>query len=158
MKKLFSSSLLLAFLAQGQGRLTPARINQEIKQSGAKAVVAQLSANGEREWNFVTREISSGRNDWLDLAPALAPGTDASTAIGLRYALSRALPRAPSRVLTILRTNKAFTVEDVCDVPYIEPSKQIVDTYLKQAKSAVSKVNDPALTDVRKACLNRLNN
>jgi hypothetical protein len=55
-----------------------------------------------RTWLSVEEQVALGSDEWLGVAEALAPGTDAGTSHGLNIALHHALAKNPERVLTIL--------------------------------------------------------
>jgi len=98
--------------------LNPVKLRQAAKLRGPNAVVAELY-NVEPDWDAFLQGVSSGSPEWLDLAAALAPGTDAGATSMLGIALFLALGPAPERVLRLLAAPSGlrdayFSVEDVC--------------------------------------------
>ena len=80
--------LLAAAPQQGTARL--AAIRNGVAARGARAVIADLLANGA-EWDSVLEEVGSGRREWLAVAEALYPASDAHAAESLQLALQEAL-------------------------------------------------------------------
>ena len=65
----------------------------DVRAHGARAVVASLWSNSDR-WNHVMANIGRGKPEWLDVAVALHPGTDAGAAETLDEAVFFALRTA----------------------------------------------------------------
>lgn len=84
----------------------------DVKTQGATAVVAKLRADDAR-WNQVMANIGQGRHDWLHVAAALRPGTDAGASEALDEAIFLALKAAPSTVLQLLKDG-TFETRMVC--------------------------------------------
>jgi hypothetical protein len=84
----------------------------DVRTRGAKAVVASLWSDGGR-WNQVMANIGRGRPEWLEVAVALQPGTDAGAAETLDEAVFFALGAAPVAVLKLLKEGR-FQTKFVC--------------------------------------------
>lgn len=89
------------------GTATPAEISASIDRQGAYAFVASLDSD-ESDW--LVTQIGTGKNAWVELAPRLALGSDASVSTGLIIALARALPRNPAAVLKAVDPEKATAI------------------------------------------------
>jgi hypothetical protein len=129
--------------------LTPSVLRGLLEQQDAAAVVQSLE---ETSWNAFLAHVEAGDRGWIDLVPLLAPGTDGSTAQGLAAALSRALKANAAGVLSVLAANH-YSPLDICgqgegaDSP-IEAARSIDEALVK-----VAGVMDPALSEMRNACL-----
>ncbi|OAJ58760.1 hypothetical protein A6V36_29830 [Paraburkholderia ginsengiterrae] len=47
-------------------------------------------------------------------------------------------------------------VSRVCSAPFVEDTVKDIPAYIKRARAALTKVRDPALQDIKKACLAEL--
>ena len=148
----FALALLPSAVA---AKAKPADITAQIKQSGAVATVAAL--RGKHKWDQVLARIGTGKPAWLAVAPLLAPGTDASTSLGLTIALADALARNPVGVLEIVREAAGpLALGQVCAAPYIKPKESDLADYLRSARHAVADVTTPGLRSARNTCLTAL--
>jgi hypothetical protein len=132
-----------------------APLRAEVKAKGAKAVVQRLLRSNQ--FDTMLRRIETGRADWLALAGDLRAekdATDASATSGLNDAVARALPISPAGVLELVA--KGFAVEDLCTLPYIEPTPAVEKRYFARAKAAVKRVKMDALAQAATQCLARL--
>ena len=120
----------------------------EIKLGGAANVARRIDADASFG-RSVMSGIASGDSVWLDVAGSLTPASSVAAA-SLAIALASALPRAPDRVLTLLGPN--YPVEDVCNIPFLEPDSTLVTSYHDQAVTALDRVQSPALMKVRDDC------
>jgi hypothetical protein len=145
----FTAAVMLAAAAP-----SPAALQADIAQRGAKAVVADLNQHGA--WEAVSNAIASGSPAWVALAPKLAPGTDAGPAEELGIDLAFALPKNPAGVLRVAG-ERAYTdggligIARVCSAPFIEDTAP--PGYLILAIRAVGHVDDPALASKKLTCL-----
>lgn len=148
--------LLSALLASPAAALTPDLVRAQVSASSATKAVQALDTAGK--WGAVTDGIASGDPRWIELAPLLAPGSDASTAEGLTIALARALPKAPVAVLTVVggQSDGPLNVALVCSAPFIEDTSAHQHSYKVQALRAVVGVRSPALLAAAEACKRRL--
>ncbi|WP_036771100.1 hypothetical protein [Photorhabdus australis] len=87
MKKLILFLMLVSFYSLAVDRhiiaknpypnLTPEQLTLQIKQQGARAVIANMPEGDNGEWDYITDHIASGDMAWLKVAPLLAKGSDA---------------------------------------------------------------------------------
>ncbi|RDJ98303.1 hypothetical protein DLM46_33875 [Paraburkholderia lacunae] len=112
----------------------------------------------ESEWDSVLTHIDSGNAAWVALVPKLAAGTDGGNSEDLGIGLAYALPKNPKAVLQAIDPDNGpvLGVSRVCSAPFIEDTVKDIPAYIKRAKVALSKVRDPSLQDVKKACLAEL--
>jgi hypothetical protein len=135
--------------------LDAASVASEIDAKGARTVVSQLYGDGT--YSLVLDHIAAGEDEWVALAPRLAPGTDASTAEGLTIAMAEALPRNPAAVLTRIEFARGtLSSERVCGVPFIEGTPVDVPAYIRSAEAAVSAIRIPQLQAVKATCISAL--
>lgn len=158
MRRAFLFALALSVVcsaANAAAQKTPAVIAKQINDEGAKATVNGMS---ESEWDGVLKNIDSGNAAWVALVPKLAEGTDAGTSEDLGIGLAYALPKNAKAVLSAIDPSNGpvLGVGRVCSVPFIEGTIKSVPAYIRSAKAALSKVHDPALQDIKKACLSEL--
>lgn len=131
----------------------------------ARALLDRISKEGGREviWDLweheayfdrVTTMIESGDPSWLKVAAALRPFSDAGASLSLDYAVARALPKAPSRVLALV--GHGFSIEDICTSPFIEPDAGVAEAYEQKALAALATVQAPALAPIAAKCSERV--
>jgi hypothetical protein len=120
----------------------------EIKLGGATNVARRIDAD-ESFGRSVMSGIATGDSAWLDVAGRLTPAS-ASAAASLAIALASALPRSPERVLALL--GPKYPVEDVCNIPFLEPDSTMVTSYHDKAVTALGHVRDTLLTKPRDDC------
>ena len=126
------------------------RVLAEISHDGAAKVVARTRAGSGQAWLRITRGVETGRADWLEVAKAIKPGVDASSAEELSFAVASALKRNAAAVLKM--TGADFPLDRVCAVPLIEPTEAQVRAWTRAALAALAKVDDPSLAEASKAC------
>jgi hypothetical protein len=120
----------------------------EIKLRGATSVARRIDAD-ESFGRLVMSGIATGDSAWLDVASRLTPAS-ASAAASLSIALASALPRAPEKVLGLL--GPKYPVEDVCNIPFLEPESTLVMSYHDKAVVALDQVQTAPLASVRDDC------
>jgi len=130
--------------------LSPDLILREIKTKGAREVVEEVWLDHEKEY-FVLQQIKTGDPQWLEVAKALWPGSDAAATMCIWLSLSRALPNAPILVLKMI--GNSFPLRQICTLPFIEGEVEIEKAYLNRTEKALISVNEPELEDVRWKCL-----
>ena len=147
-----------AFSANGppQG---PDMVLARIRNEGAAAVIRSLWDTPR--WSELTDEVASGDARWINVAVALAPGSDAGSTSELNDALVVALSRNPAYVLSAVPTNPSDTnpigLSILCEGPQDPP-----ETYaaalaeLKEEETAVRAVRDEALAGKKDLCLKKL--
>ena len=126
------------------------QINAEIDGKGAKTVIAALDRDQAR-FGKVGDAIATADPVWLTIALRLRAGSDAGTGETLSYALARALPNAPERVLAL--TGHSYTVGDLCTSPFIEAAPGVAKAYEAKALAALQSVTDPALQTTEAECI-----
>lgn len=142
----------------GDAVLAPEAIQPLIDQHGAQTVVLGLLNSGSAEtgglWSQIETGVKSGADGWLGLVPALTAGVDGATASGLKLAVQSALAANAPGVLKLI--GEARPVGDVCTIGLIEPTPEALKAAKDAAVKAVTAVKDPALKDVKAACLAEL--
>ena len=147
--------LLLPAAASAAGAPDAFSIQASIQASGPQKTIADLDAKNQLE--TVLGRIGEGGNEWIALAPKLAPGADGAAAEGLGIVLAQALPINAAGVLRVLTDGPGdISVERVCSTPFIETSKASDQAYDQRAIQALRGVTDPVLAKKRDACLTRL--
>jgi hypothetical protein len=127
----------------------------------AHALLGRIAKEGGRKvlWDLWERDeafgrvvsgIESGDPSWLKVALALRPFSDGGASLSINYAVARALPKAPNRVLALV--GHGFAVGDICTSPFIEPDPGVAEAYERQALVALSKVKAPALAPIAAEC------
>jgi hypothetical protein len=126
----------------------------EIDSEGAAAVVKSLDGGSGNQWNEVIRDVETGSPAWLEVAKKLLTATDAGRTSDLYFALSIALTRNPTGVLSMVGPD--LPVDKLCSVPYIEPDEKTIRMHRNKVRAALQKVNSPGLAYDKKACLNAI--
>ncbi len=105
-------------------------------------------------WEAVLSQISLGGREWLRVAAALAPGTDATASLELKYAVAGAIPKNPLGVIRML--DRTFTPEDICTSPFTEPEPGVAGKFNSEAIEALSTLETDRFDDARLRCLEKL--
>ena len=95
--------LVLALASQAAvaaDRPSAQAVLNRVANEGERKVLWDLWQH-EREFGQVTSGIESGDPAWLEVAAALKPFSDAGASLSINYAVARALPKAPERVLAL---------------------------------------------------------
>ncbi len=145
--------IILVFLGCTSERSwdSPQGILSEIQRQGPPQTIAHMTAGDRSVWEGALRHIESGETQWLEVARALRAGTDAATTIELRFAVARALPRAPREVLDLV--GNGFQLEEICIIPFIETDSSTELAYLKDTKKALLSLEAEAYKQNRERCL-----
>ena len=123
----------------------------EIKLQGAAEISRRIDTD-EGFAKTVLDGVASGDSVWLDVASQLTPPSAAAQA-SLAIALASALPRAPSKVLTMVdHVDDKYPTEQVCGMPFLKADSSAVVTYYSDAVRAVSSVTDSVLATVVDVC------
>ena len=152
-----SLAVLVLTLPALAGDVTPDQIRAMLTEQSPAAVVQALDTGEEENnpWFGVLDRIETGNQDWIDLVPLLAPGTDAGTAEALVITLSRTLKTNAPAVLKLI-ADGAFSVADICIDNDIEVPLADYVAFLDQITVTVAAVLDPPLRDVRNQCLHQI--
>jgi hypothetical protein len=145
--------------------LDAASLSKEIKLKGAKAVMAELTGDDAMtQFEKVCDKIETGTKEWLEVAKLLLPGSDAATTESLVTSVSRALPKAPRRVLELIAETEhdrvwTFRVNNTCISTFIEPEPGVVEEFLSKSEMALNSLNtsdNPRLEGLRLKCLRQI--
>ena len=128
-------------------------IRRQIKTEEARVVLTRLWAT-PAVFEEICRRIETGEADWLEVAQGLKPASDAAASLSLNYAVARALPVAPTRVLALI--NHGFSVQDICTSPFIDPETGVAERYQRKAIEALSKPQPSELENIRKDCVDQI--
>jgi hypothetical protein len=131
----------------------PQNVLTLIRDQGPRVVVNRLW--GTDEWQSVITGVASGGSDWIAVAEALLPGSDAGSTSELHDAVAWALPRAPSHVLDLV-ARKASDWGLVCGGPPVEFPPEGPERYFREAINAVSFVEEKELQRAKHDCLTQL--
>lgn len=143
------TALLTPSLASA-AEITAQGVQAEINRLGAQKTVADLNAQGGRHWEAFLRGVELGRQDWLDIVPAIKPGTDAATAEGLQTAASMALSRNAAGILALAPATYALSA--LCTVPLIEPTDAQVKAFKRRTLAALNKAISGPASDKASEC------
>ena len=142
----------VAFAASPSGTAAEALLVR-IGNEGGREVLRDLWEH-EPDFERVLAGVESGDATWLSVASALRQFSDAGGSLSLDYAVARALPRAPERVLGLV--GHGFAMQRICTSPFIEPAPGVAEAYEQKALLALSKVKSPALAPIAAQCAERV--
>ena len=160
---LFFIMVLLSIYTSAEGAKSidyytdPQAIIEKISKEGAYKIVWELFENTDI-WGWIMKKISSGEEEWLKVAVALSPGTDAHAGETLFSALGEALVKAPNKVLTLFSDD--FSIKAICSCPDVDDprfdtkSKNLKE--LEKRKKTVLSLSDKKLKSVQEQCLKAL--
>jgi hypothetical protein len=123
----------------------------DVSAKGARAVVKELNLGSGSQWQHVIKEVQGGSSQWLEVARRLLAGADAGRTTDLFFALSIALTRNAAGVLSMIGPD--LPLDKICSVPYIEPDESTIRAHRAKVRSALDRVNSPALDPLKKSCL-----
>jgi len=144
--------LVLALASQAAvaaDRPSAQAVLNRVANEGGRKVLWDLWQH-EREFGQVTAGIESGDPAWLEVAAALKPFSDAGASLSINYAVARALPKAPERVLAL--TTQRFKLEDICTSPFIEPDPGVAEAYERRTLAALSRLKGTSVASVAAEC------
>lgn len=122
-----------------------------VRRGGASRVAQSMS---ETEWSVAFNQAESGKADWLEAVAALRPVTDAGRTESIDSAISHALLPNPTGVLRLLANHPDLPgTAWYCADRDIEPLSAAAAQWVALTRSAVSRVDDPALRSRRDECL-----
>ncbi|WP_321802726.1 hypothetical protein [Burkholderia sp. BCC1993] len=158
MRKLATIALVLALVpmtAFGASGSEPSAtiLMTRIANEGGHKVLWDLWEH-EEDFDHVLSGVESGDASWLKVAIALRPFADAGASLSLDYAVARALPKAPNRVLALV--GHGFALELICTSPFIEPEPGVAEAYERKTLVALSRVKSPALVPIATECSKRV--
>ncbi len=119
---------------------------------GSEDEIAAILQNDCRFQEILSR-IENGDDSLIRLAPRLRAHLDGANALGLEFALSRALRLSPEAVLSLI---PAIPLDRLCTVPWIEAPPDIERRWRLSVRPVLLDVSDPALRGRRDACLMRI--
>jgi hypothetical protein len=124
----------------------------DVNTRGPRPVVAALRSDSN-QWDQVITNISHGYPQWLNVAAALRPGTDAGSSETLDEAMFLALKPEPIRVLQLLKDG-TFEATVVCSsniaTDYTDAESR---QFIKERISVLQGVSDSHTLAVRDRCL-----
>jgi hypothetical protein len=97
--------------------------------------------------------VASAQPDWIDVAQALYPGSDAGGREELEDALSEALLKAPYRVLPLVRELWWKQPTTVCTFGWDSELPGGVESYVQRLKHSLSTSPPAPLARLRRECL-----
>ena len=129
-------------------------VQDEIAARGPRAVVKDLYGH-PADWDYAMKQIQSGNDEWLRVAVALRPGSDAGSSEMLGESVGVALIRVPESVLRL--TIPAFDVEVVCGGRQ-DPLPTWVDASaeLEAQIASVTQLKSSRVRSMRDRCLAKL--
>ena len=131
---------------------TPNDVQQVVDAKGAKAAIDSLY--GTPEWDALISGIASGDSDWLKVADAIVPGSDAGSASELKDAVAWALPHAPDEVLRMVKDDSPW--ENTCLGPPVDFPKEGPNQYFSNSIAALERMSSNAMQGAKQACLEQL--
>ncbi len=145
--------LFVVSCAHHQTKIDSESISSEIKKKGAKVVTTSLYADSQK-WDGVLSHIETGDVHWIEVAAQLYRGAEPAAAEGISFSLARALRENPTEVLK--RIGSPFRLESVCQVPYSEPTRKMVDAFRREVLISFSMIKVPAIRAVATKCIARI--
>jgi len=130
---------------------------ERISTRGTRQVVGELYSDYDK-WNSVLRNVATGSEEWLQVAVALRPGTDAGTTSMLENVVGEALENRPENVLRI--AVQGFSIPSICGGPDVDDARY--DSYelsikaIDKRKKNVAAVTDPDLEKLCDQCIKYL--
>lgn len=86
-------------------------------------------------------DIEEGDENSIRASSIVANWVDASTALSLRFALSRAIVRNPAAVMDLVP--RVYSASDLCTIPYIEASMEVELRHVNASISALERSPTP---------------
>jgi hypothetical protein len=129
-----------------------ATVLADVKSQGARAVASRLWSDST-QWNQIMTNIGHGSREWLQVAAALRPGTDAGASEALDEAMFLALKAAPVPVLQLLKDG-TFETNTVCSsnigIDYTPAQSR---RFIKDRIKALETLSDTGTLATREQCL-----
>jgi hypothetical protein len=163
---LFLASLIV-FSGQARSEeLNAGQILQEIKEKGPRTVIDRFWKDDDDHHNSedpLVDAIATGKDEWLEVAKQLRPGSGGIVTEELYWAVSVALSKNAYGVLTLLRSDpKNFALQDICRSPFYEDTVDFAtdEKFLKDAEKNLvymSEANeDKEIDALRWQCLEEI--
>ena len=134
--------------------LSPEAVADYLAAHGPQETVGMLTAAKDRtRWRSVLHGVARGDARWLALVEDLSAGTDAGASEALQVSIATALPKNPAGVLRLVRDDGPLSVAQLCSAPFIEPTRAFLLRYLRQARTALRRLDDRRVEARRVACL-----
>lgn len=133
--------------------LTSKAVLQSIEADGAAKTRDLIWKNKELERSFM-KGVASGEEEWLVVASKIRNVSDAGFTEGIWISMSEALTKNPVAVLKLI--GPEFPVEQICSVPFIEPSEARVKRHMKAVEKALKPLQDGPEALLAKRCLVRV--
>lgn len=149
--RLLLAKIACFWLQAGTASPTASELDKHIEHDGAKAVIQQLATGKQTAWNSVVKKIDIGTPEWLQVPGKLLKRSDAGTTEDLRISLAVALTHNPQGVLRM--TGPDLPLEQVCTVPFIEPSEKVIAIHKAKVHAALRRVVAQELQEKKAACL-----
>jgi hypothetical protein len=155
----FATSSAICATSSDKPTQTPELLLNRIRSEGAAAVVRSLW--GKTGWSDLTDHVASGNRQWVDVAMAISPGTDAGATEELSDALFVALGQNPAYVLKVLPMEESGAIPLALSV-ICSGRTDALATYdasiseQKKVEAAVEKVTVAALESKKRECLMKL--
>jgi hypothetical protein len=138
-----ATALAVAVVQAQPAEVDASHVLAEIAKSGAIPTFKALVKNGD--WVHVLSGVETGESDWLRVAVAIHPATDAGDSEMLSLAAGVALAKHPQAVLSIWGSHDG--VQGICGYPDLaEPqtnTPQKAVAYIDTRIHAVGKVSGP---------------
>jgi hypothetical protein len=139
----------------GGAAVTPAEVTAMLQGQTAQQTVNALYGTGENSrWDTVAKGIAKGDPAWLEVAVRLSAGTDAGTSDDFGMAAQDALTTNPTGALRLLSQIPMGT--GGCSENGFEVPPEQARTYYETALASVATVTDPALQEIKSACVAEL--
>ncbi|XLZ68558.1 hypothetical protein ABT364_18685 [Massilia sp. SR12] len=156
--KILSIALLLSTAAaNAESELMPAELVARVKALGAKVVVHEIWQSESKTQVFLSG-VGTGSNEWLRVARAIQPDTDAASAEELNYALAEALVNNPYAVLPWLQELWWNDKQLVCLFAYDSELPGGVSAYIVRLENALKNHPPVGSKSIRLQCLRGIKN
>ncbi len=109
------------------------------------------ATKGQSQYDLVLTAIGTGRPEWLRVARALAPATDAGNHYFLLESVSLAIAKNPAGVLAM--SGDTFPLDRICTDLRIEPGARQHQMFLADTRAALMTVKAASLLARRETCL-----
>jgi hypothetical protein len=143
--------------ATAAAKLTAADVSARVEREGAQTVLQTIYADND-QWAHLLASIATGRREWLLIAVALHPASDAGSSEQLTLAVGEALEHRPENVLTVAIST--YPLDVVCDVPETDDprfdSLSRALATLNRRQAMLRTVTAPAVRMPRDKCIEQL--